>query len=285
MAPGPLDVQHDATWPLDSPYLAHVWARLRPLGNGAGRLPLDEPRDLRRQRPCLLFRLAALPRPWGPVPLRHATPVRDRGDALLRHPPPARRIGSLGHRAARRALGAVLPPHGLDVPQGLRRDRETSPVVARGIGRPIRPRARIEGKRYGAAGGAGPARHLPAPAARWALAGLDGWGGAQRLARKDSLHGSRYRGRRRRVLRPEHEHVHHAARAISVVRPARHGVLQSVVLPPEDRRPAGAVAALRASAPCEPARPPVLSSRSRRDGRHHGRYRSEAALARWARGR
>ncbi len=46
---------------------------------------------------------------------------------------------------------------------------------------------------------------------------------------------------------PESEHVHHAARAVSPVRAARHGLLQPLVLSRKDHGAAGTLAALRAS--------------------------------------
>src|SRR5215831_14882653 len=284
VATAPVDVQHHVDGPLDPSHLALIRPRLRHLGHEPGRLPPDEPDHLRRQRAGLLPRRAAPAPPRDRVHRWRAPPVGDRGHTILRHPPAARRVRRVGHRTARRALRALLPADDPDVPQGLRRDRKTSGVAARRIDRHVRARARLEVKRDGATAGAGGARHLPAPAARRPLAGVDERGGAHRLARKGPLHGPGHRGRCPRVLRAEREYVHHAPRAVSVVRPARHGLLQSVVLRPKDRSTAGAVAALRAAVEGEPARPAVPSAGHRRDAGHGSGGRAEEAVARRPRG-
>ena len=120
----------------------------------------------------------------------NAPPLGDRRDAVLHHPPTAGRVRRLGHGTARRPLRALLSAHGPAVSQGSRCGRPAPSVAARRIGRHVRPGARLEGKRDGAAGRARGAGHLPAPPPRRRLAGVDRPGSPRGVAGEDSVRDS-----------------------------------------------------------------------------------------------
>ena len=108
---------------------------------------------------------------------------------------------------------------------------------------------------------------------------MDTTAGTRGVAGKDPVFGPRGRGRCHHVLPPELEQLHHVARAVPVVRAARHGALQLVVPCREDRGATGTVSTLRASGAGEFHRSAVPCPGARRDRDHRDPGRTMAAMA------
>ncbi len=198
---------------------------------------------------------------------RHASRRRGDGGAVLRPASAPRGVGGLGHRAARRPVRPVLPAHHPAVPGRGRRRRRAAAAAPGGISDRLCPGAPVEVDRHDIAARPALAGRLPARPAAAAPGHVARGGDPGALEGEAPVSGARLRRGRRVLLGRRVAALPDRVGQVRLARPDRDRGVQRLVLPREDRRAAGAVAALRAPAHREPARR-ALPVEHRRRGRH-----------------